>query len=243
MTRYRREGHYRVGQYGDSHWVEGHWVERDDWTRSGGGYWRELLSDMRAVSGMTSAYVIPNAVCPECGADVFFYQNIHGSRVFFDELGPPWPKHPCMDIPLNRRSRRAVQEVTPEPRGGRDVMRIRQGRANSGTGNQFRYKHSYGFSYRAPWIVAGRYKSKPNVLIALVAADDRDKRLFVSTRSAKSSLKRGTLIFSKKGKLSYFDVNAMAAVDLNHSRLSSKSFLSQLLDSDQLGGCRIEGLG
>ena len=25
----------------------------------------------------------------------FFYQNEHGSRVFFDSLGPPWPKHSC----------------------------------------------------------------------------------------------------------------------------------------------------
>lgn len=40
---------------------------------------------------------IPNAYCPVCGATVFFYQNNLGSRVFFDELGPPWPKHPCTD--------------------------------------------------------------------------------------------------------------------------------------------------
>ncbi|QJU56371.1 hypothetical protein HL653_14975 [Sphingomonas sp. AP4-R1] len=28
---------------------------------------------------------------------MFFYQNEYGSRVFFDDLGPPWPKHPCTD--------------------------------------------------------------------------------------------------------------------------------------------------
>ncbi|MCZ7422956.1 hypothetical protein O7605_25975 [Verrucosispora sp. WMMA2121] len=28
---------------------------------------------------------------------VYFYANQHGSRVFFDQLGPPWPKHPCTD--------------------------------------------------------------------------------------------------------------------------------------------------
>lgn len=39
----------------------------------------------------------PNANCPECNDPVFFYQNERGSRVFFDELGPPWPKHPCTD--------------------------------------------------------------------------------------------------------------------------------------------------
>lgn len=42
---------------------------------------------------------IPNALCPVCGALVFFYQNECGSRVFFDSLGIPWPKHPCTDNP------------------------------------------------------------------------------------------------------------------------------------------------
>lgn len=36
--------------------------------------------------------------CPVCGAPVFFYQNDSGSRVFFDSLGDPWPKHPCTDV-------------------------------------------------------------------------------------------------------------------------------------------------
>lgn len=43
------------------------------------------------------SYVIPNARCPNCSAPVFFYQSPNGGRVFFDELGPPWPKHPCTD--------------------------------------------------------------------------------------------------------------------------------------------------
>lgn len=41
------------------------------------------------------SYTIPNATCPVCDASVFFYQSPFGGRVFFDELGPPWPKHPC----------------------------------------------------------------------------------------------------------------------------------------------------
>ncbi|MFV2045281.1 MAG: hypothetical protein ACC700_18865 [Anaerolineales bacterium] len=43
------------------------------------------------------SYVNPHAECPVCGAPVFFYQSPYGGRVFFDELGPPWPKHPCTD--------------------------------------------------------------------------------------------------------------------------------------------------
>jgi hypothetical protein len=45
------------------------------------------------------SYTYPNAGCPVCGANVFFYQNVHGSRVFFDDLGWPWPKHVCTDNP------------------------------------------------------------------------------------------------------------------------------------------------
>lgn len=45
------------------------------------------------------SYTDPNARCPVCGDSVFFYQAPSGGRVFFDELGPPWPKHPCTDNP------------------------------------------------------------------------------------------------------------------------------------------------
>jgi hypothetical protein len=47
--------------------------------------------------GSPRSLTIPNAKCPVCGCRVFFYQNEYGSRVFFDDLGPPWPKHPCTD--------------------------------------------------------------------------------------------------------------------------------------------------
>lgn len=90
-----------------------------------------LLSDMRrrdaknllkreSARSIAACYVNPNARCPECNASVYFYANEHGSRVFFDHLGPPWPKHPCTDIPRNyvpkdrspqRRARGAVQEL------------------------------------------------------------------------------------------------------------------------------------
>lgn len=43
------------------------------------------------------SYTRPNARCPVCGDCVFFYQSPNGGRVFFDELGGDWPKHPCTD--------------------------------------------------------------------------------------------------------------------------------------------------
>jgi hypothetical protein len=61
------------------------------------------------------SYVNPNARCPECGANVFFYQSPHGGRVFFDELGPPWPKHPCTDTHVRRTSMDLVLAVEDTP--------------------------------------------------------------------------------------------------------------------------------
>lgn len=69
---------------------------------SGGSVYRSL----QVMDGFTwrfdrrptyDSFVNPNAICPVCGASVYFYQSPFGGRVFFDELGPPWPKHPCTD--------------------------------------------------------------------------------------------------------------------------------------------------
>src|ERR1700722_2889460 len=43
------------------------------------------------------SYLDPNASCPVCGASVFFYRSPHNGRVFFDNVGWPWPKHGCTD--------------------------------------------------------------------------------------------------------------------------------------------------
>ena len=40
---------------------------------------------------------------------MFFYQNLFGSRVYFDDLGPPWPKHPCTDNVTTSQSKRTRQ--------------------------------------------------------------------------------------------------------------------------------------
>jgi hypothetical protein len=59
----------------------------------------KLLLKKHGVTSKSSCLVIPNARCPVCQAFVFYYSNDFGSRVFFDQLGPPWPKHGCTDNP------------------------------------------------------------------------------------------------------------------------------------------------
>lgn len=66
------------------------------------------------------SYVNPSARCPVCGAAVYFFQSASGGRVFFDHLGPPWPKHPCTDngrplTSLDTRSGSTIPNSAPPP--------------------------------------------------------------------------------------------------------------------------------
>lgn len=119
MTRFNRKGHYRTNTNGTVSWVQGHTVLRTDWGNGdgiSGGNERAIfpatsprwysassapIHSARPVEPMPldiwshrliTAY---NARCPVCQQAIFFYRNEHGSAVFFDELGPPWTKHPC----------------------------------------------------------------------------------------------------------------------------------------------------
>lgn len=60
----------------------------------------------------------PNAICPICGASVYFWRNQSGSKVWFDALGHPWPKHPCLDFAV--ATTRQIQTAT----GLRDLTMV-----------------------------------------------------------------------------------------------------------------------
>jgi hypothetical protein len=62
----------------------------------------------------SASYLNSNALCPVCGAEVFFFQSSFGGRVFFDHPGPPWPKHPCTDSGDWRASRAKLQSATSQ---------------------------------------------------------------------------------------------------------------------------------
>lgn len=75
--------------------MEGHYVDRDSWDIldiEQDSWERGLLwTRARLDEG------VPNARCPRCGQPVWFFRNPNGGCAYFEELGVPWPKHPCMD--------------------------------------------------------------------------------------------------------------------------------------------------
>lgn len=235
MTRFWRDGHIRIGPYGDEHWVEGHWVERDAWNRAGNSRSWDFLSGYSADKGMTSAYLVPNATCPVCGDRVFFYGNEHGSRVYFDELGPPWPKHPCMDEPETRRRRVKSDAPMPAIRTASEASVIDLHRRAVGMALfAGRYFGLYGGDYYFPWVILRRFKVREGVLIAAMNLKDRQKRSFFLLKSAKASLKRGAIVFPRKGKISFLDPASLQVAELPYKRVGSKDFMHKLLDPEGL---------
>ncbi len=89
-----------------------------------------VLKTSGADRSRAACFVNPNATCPECGALVYYYENLYGSRVFFDDLGPPWPKHPCTDK-AGRDLRNWVTKPTIERRKKGDVATIEQAMVNT----------------------------------------------------------------------------------------------------------------
>ena len=95
MSAFSRSGHWRRSANGGVHWVSSHVVSRDLWDP--GVACQPGLHGLGSGHESYASFVFPNTRCPVCEAPVFFYKSPSGGRVFFDELGPPWPKHGCTD--------------------------------------------------------------------------------------------------------------------------------------------------
>ena len=54
--------------------------------------------------------LVPNATCPECADEVYFFKHYNGGCAWFDDIPYPWPKHRCMDIEGTRCSSEFIAE-------------------------------------------------------------------------------------------------------------------------------------
>lgn len=148
MARFSRRGHWRRGRNGNYHWVSSHNVRRDDFSRMGSGDYRHLLGaahlktapthspkprqKLKATGDIQWSRIssTPNAECPVCGADVWFIRNKNGGCAYFDELGKPWPLHPCMSRDRSSADRMVEAEVNGyDWADGRPVRRSQQSAA------------------------------------------------------------------------------------------------------------------
>jgi hypothetical protein len=84
------------GSYGSSDAADEH-----SWVFSRSPPPRKLGLQIGTQNKLSGGYTNPNARCPVCNEPVFYYESPYGGRVFFDSLGPPWPKHPCTSSDQN----------------------------------------------------------------------------------------------------------------------------------------------
>jgi hypothetical protein len=109
MTIFRRSGHWRTNNNGNTFWISDHNVSREDWDRNYTGRSLEIINNVQFGVAIKNnrleyaSFVNPNAKCPICGEPVFYYESPYGGKVYFDSLGPPWPKHPCFDSPISKK--------------------------------------------------------------------------------------------------------------------------------------------
>lgn len=231
MARFRRSGHYRTNQHGTTFWVSAHAVDRYGWSRSSSHQWsRDLLKSLSASGSKSACFVNPNAECPVCGEQVFYYQNEYGSKVYFDELGPPWPKHPCTDNSTHSGS--SSQQGTrftaqPNARTLDELEQIDRLLRIVGESAATNYKEKMKPSW-ALHVVVKRIKHSGRSFMVLRCLGS-DRRKLMSFARLPKACREGVIVAAKKQAISFVHPERCTVVEHEGIRISgAKEFINQI---------------
>lgn len=226
MTTFQRRGFWRTSVNGNVHWVEAHEVDRDEWSRYVSPLGNpDLLRQVRAHIGATSHIVVPNAECPVCGAPVFFYRNEYGSKVFFDELGPPWPKHPCTisQTPESAGSREVA--LNAEDLRSQDEFEFIKNWSSQDSENEF--ERRYGTSR---WDIAVLEKThRIEGLTILAISTSKGYRYFLADDTSEVAMLPGQLIAFFRNWISYIEPKELKIVEFKLRRSGARSILNHII--------------
>lgn len=230
MGQHYRRGHYRRGKNGSYHWVSGHSVtgsSRSTFRISGSQPWfapsqstyPEVTSVAYTPTTFTRRLVRPNATCPACGASLYFYSNAAGSRVYFDELGPPWPKHPCMD---SGERRNQVAPAWAPPRGSAAAPPIPRSRGPAPSRNSTdvplpSFRERFGIEPFAIWTVAQSWFGSEETLLDLRSIDGQDRKTILLRVSLRMPV--GHLVFTSHGTLCFLSAFTLQEVLVDYTNV------------------------
>jgi hypothetical protein len=231
MTIYWREGFWRTSAHGNVHWVEGHQVDRNEWGFTVPAQRNEVeLRRARAHEGGTARVVQPNADCPVCGRPVFFYQNAFGSRVFFDELGPPWPKHPCTAQSIAKSGSETVITLTSERLRTQEEFNLI--RKWSGEDQDAGFERRYGtLRWDVAVFVASYVSHDVNII---VINTENGYRYFTLGQPGSLSIIEGQLVTYFGNWLSYISPADLNVTEVKLRRVGAKRALHHILDIERL---------
>jgi hypothetical protein len=194
------------------------------------------LSRFDFVRQYTARFVNPNATCPVCGERVFYFQNEYGSRVFFDELGWPWPKHPCTDnrsnsFPGKPAFAKLMKEfdapAEPERYSSWEYYSIDRLLAPDFFSSD-KFREKYGGRpprlFEATQVV--RMKGR-TVIRAQEIGKDRDATFVLKERS--QTVQRSDLFSIHDGELSIFNKRGQQTVEKRFERVKGLTHLFEIL--------------
>lgn len=152
-----------------------------------------------AVRVETDRWADPNAKCPLCGAAVYFFADRFGGRVYFDEVGPPWPKHPCL---LDTRVAAPGRVVSPS------FSEKRLRRVN----NRSAQHHSLdrGPATRSSIVVQSWHYSGRTLIEVRRPDEDADTELWVIPQGL--VFESGQVLFRVENQFSYFNTRRLQAL-------------------------------
>jgi hypothetical protein len=236
MTTFYRSGFWRTSKHGITHWVEGHEVTRTDWDHyayiNAPTYIaRSNLIDSGVGASLASAYVNPNARCPVCDASVFYYQNAHGSRLYFDDLGPPWPKHPCTDT-VDFDTGPSTEHIVPSVRSDAQIALIRNWLQIAEIEFENPHFATQNPSAWAPYRLAWREDwRRVSILILSRLSEGKPAQLFLKVRNFPRITRCGEIVFFRRNRISYLDTSAARSIEIQVERLSGhKGFVRTLVN-------------
>jgi hypothetical protein len=186
-----------------------------------------------ATEKAASTYISPNAKCPVCEEPVYFYQNEFGSRVYFDELGPPWPKHPCTDnAAYYLGSHTSAPIVEPAIREGHEIETIQSllGQTHIDLDGAFvaKYKSKPWAPYLVEWC---ERQGAETLLILRRLTEGPLPRLFLRASGFTRRAPIGSLVHFSRGRLSYFAPRRAKVIEIVVARVrGAKGFVDTLLE-------------
>lgn len=183
-------------------------VNRDDLKASYRVHEAEAFLKRNGARSIAGCYVNPNAKCPVCDAAVFFYANASGSRVYFDDLGPPWPKHPCTDNPSRRIKEHATYTGRPVRRSPGIVYELIEATRIAGS---LRNTHGRGGRWTLLVLVSVNRRGTKNTILAEHLETDHSQRVTVTCHSDDPIFEIGDFLSMRGNQFSFFDKVSMSS--------------------------------
>ena len=178
-----------------------------------GGMFHGLgLALNRSLWQRKESYTNPNAKCPQCKASVYFYQSPFGGRVFFDAMGPPWPKHPCTDSFNSLANKLEVKGTSTalSPQGGYlspKLLALESG-----------WFHAFCRTIKT-------LDTDPQITVFSFGDKDEEKQLFSRIRRDQVDA-LSPILLKRSSDRKHYEISTLKVTDLEPSELRFTAFIS-----------------